>query len=533
MINEISKNLKPLNKRRNTVIAISAVNIIAGLLPPYLIGKLIDDLYPDFAGATAYIYIIISIIGLLFLTFALSWLQGFLSADLTNRGAGIVRVSLFKHVLHQDYRFFQTHPVGDINNKVLNDTASYVKTKLMMIPMLVLNILHIFVLFFFLFRLNIKMTILVIMFTLIFIIVSRGINKKLRYYKTKEREEFSDLMTETDATLIGVDTIQLYAGEDFAVEYFEKLVDIYEEDLTHLQFWQTLSKAATNSISSLVPVATVVAGVLYLALGGNISIGNIIAFYYFLPRLKEPFKAISDFNLDVQNAKVLESRLADLLVRDVDEKEKMLVNKIDEFEFIDVNFSHEDDHVVLKDVNVKLYRGDALAVVGPSGAGKSTLLRLLKRQLTPTSGVIAVNGVDYSQIEPSSYISRIAVLPQNVFIFDDSIFDNISFGKDYTREHVENVARLSGLDYYSLDENAQVLSGGERQRIGLARALACEFDVLILDEPTSELDHETECVIIENLKRVQKETNCIMIVVTHSQNMLDKLCTKELTLPKI
>lgn len=532
MISEISKALRPLHRRRNIVILVSGLHILIGLLPPFLIHVLVDEL-EHFEGASSYVFIIGTIVGVVLINFFLDWLHGYLREDLNNRGAGIVRSVLFRNVLHKDYRFFLEHPVGDINNKVINDSTTYVKTKLMMMPTLYLNVLHLVVLFGFLFNLNLYITCVVLLFKVLFMAVYSGINKKLRDNAKKEREGFSELMSEADATLMGVDTIQLYAGEAYAAAYFEKVVDVYEEELTHLKFWQTLSKAVINSITNIVPVAAIVAGILYLALGGNITTSNIVAFYYFLTRLKDPVKAIADFNLDVQNAKAVEARLEELLLAHIEGTVELEpVEKIDELEFKDLGYRYADGYRILKGLNLTLQRGDSLAVTGPSGAGKTTLMRLLKRQVIPTEGVLAVNGKDYTEIDASSYISRIAVLPQDVFIFDDTLHDNISFGKDYSEKHMRHVAELSAINHFSMDENALGLSGGERQRLGLARALACDYDVLILDEPTSNLDHETECLIIENLKKMQQVTHCIMIVVTHSSNVLEKLCSKELILTK-
>jgi len=533
MIREVSKVLKPLHWRRNIVILVSTLYIVVGLLPPYLIGLLIDRLYPNFAGASAYVYMITTIVFLLILGFFLDWLQGFLREDLTNRGAGMVRSALFWHVLHKDYKFFLDHPVGDINNKVIHDSAIYVKTRLMMFPTLFLNVLHLVILFGFLFRLSHRLTLIVLLISVIFMIAYSGINKKLRHYSVKEREDFSDLMTDANVTLTGVDTIQLYAGEEYAAKYFENLVNIYEHDLIALKFWQALSKAATNMMTNMVPIVMIMVGIFLLTYDHNVTVGKILAFYYFLPRLKDPIKAITDFNLDMQSAKAVEARIEELLTREVDESIELdHVQKIDALAFKDLGYTHSDGGTVLKDINFELKRGDALAISGPSGAGKTTLLKLLKRQVTPTAGVLTVNGQDYTTIDPASYVSRIAILPQQVFIFDTTLYENINFGKGYSEKHVRDVARLSGIDHFSMDENALGLSGGERQRIGLARALACEYDLLILDEPTSELDQETETLIIENLKKVQKENNCMMLVVTHSANVLKNLCNKELILTK-
>jgi len=533
MIHEVSKAIKPLKKRRNLVITITAIHILVGLIPPYLMGLLIDELYPTFDFNRTQIFMFSTLLVVLLVVFILDWLHGYMKEELVNRGAGVARSVFFWHVLHKDYKFFLTHPVGDISNKVIHDVATYVKTKLMMIPSFILNIIHIVILLGFLLFINLYMTFIVVGLGIFFILVYAAINTKLRYYSTKEREDFSDLMSDANTTLTGIDTIQLYAGEEYAAEYFEKLVEEYEEDLIKLKFWQSLSKATINTVTTIVPLIAIIVGVIYILLGGEISISEVIKYYYFLPRLKEPVKSLADFNIDVQNAKAVELRIKELLPDVIDESiELEQVDHIETIEFIDLGFRYQDGPPILRDLNLKLKRGDSLAITGPSGVGKTTLLRLLKKQITPTNGILAVNGRDYTEIEGNSYISRIAVVPQNVFIFNDSLSRNISFGKDYSEKHIRDAAKLSAIDHFSMDEIATGMSGGERQRLGLARALACVYDVLILDEPTAELDYETEMQIIKNLKRVQKETNCIMIVVTHSENILENLCAKKLVLRK-
>ena len=533
MFNEVSNILKPLHARRIVVMLINAVYILMALLPPFLIAMLIDDLYPYSSESYAHWFIIGTIAGVLLVCFFLDWLQKYLWVDLVNRGAGIVRSFFFANVLHKHYKFFQEHSVGDINNKVINDSYIYVQSRLMMMPTLCLNILHIVVIFGFLLYLNVYMKLMVVVFSLVFFVAYSQINKHLRRNAVKEREDFSTLMSEANEVLTGVNTIQLYSAESYTAEHFEKSVDAYERSLGKLKFWQTLSKSSIDTITSIVPVAAIVAGVLYLAVGGNITVGSIVAFYYFLPRLKEPVKALADFNLDLQNAKAVEKRLEELLSNETDELAHLeKITTIDGLEFKNLGFGYPDGEMVLSGLNTELVRSDSLAIVGPSGTGKSTLMRLLMHQVVPSEGEIKINGKNSVGVDPASYISRIAVLPQDVFIFDSTIHDNICFGQEYPEKRVRDAATLSAIDHFSMDENALGLSGGERQRVGLARALARDYDVLILDEPTSELDHKTESTIIANLKEVQRDNNCIMIVITHSDNVLKHLCTKRLDLLK-
>jgi ATP-binding cassette subfamily B protein len=533
MINEVSKELQPLHRRRRVVVLISGLHILVGLLPPYLIGLLIDELYPYIGDNSAYLFMIGSIIGLLLIYFLLDWLQGYMWTDLINRGAGIVRSFFFENVLHKSYRFFLNHPIGDINNKVINDSYIYVQARLMMMPTLLLNQLHIIVIFVLLFALNGHMMLMTVAFSLVFFVIYIQINKHLRRSVVKEREGFSTLMTEANETLAGIDTVQLYAAQDYTAKYFTQLVDTYEHRLSKLKFWETLSKAGTNVIVSIISIAAILAGVFYLAQGGNITIGTIIAFYYFLPRLKDPVMALTDFNVTMQNAKAVEGRLEELLVKEECEQVYLEnIEKINQLEFKNMGFGYPDDEMILSNLNVKLQPGDSLAITGPSGTGKTTLMRLLMGQVIPSEGDILINGKTSGNIDLASYTARISVLPQDVYVFDATLHDNIDFGRDYPEKCIRDAAKLSSIDHFSMDENAHGLSGGERQRLGLARALARDYDVLILDEPTSELDNETENIIIENLKEVQKTNNCIIIVVTHSNNVLEKLCNKKLELLK-
>ena len=531
---KITQTLRPLLGFRHGTVALKAVGILVSLLPPYLIGLMVDDL--NTTGGENALGFIAVIVGILVVYFFLDWAQDFLWHKMLYTGAGMVRSYLFSNVLHKDYRFFTEHSVGDIENKVIHDAEYYTKAKLAMMPTLYLNILHIGVILAFLTNMHLTKTLVVIGLCAVFYLLYSRINKLLRKTSKSEREGFSELLDTANETLLGINTIQLYNAEKFFDEYFEHAVDKYEGFLIRLRKWKSLAYSATGSIMAIIPVIAVLVGIVFAA-AGHITIGGIIAFFLFLPRLSAPIKSLADFNIDMQTARAVEGRLEELLASNYDSHDYENLEKIDKIkslEFVDISYSYAgDDNEVLTDVCFGLVPGDALAVVGPSGTGKSTFLRLLKRQIAPTLGKILVNGKNCADINPASYLSRISVLTQDVFAFDDSIRENIRFGKDISDERVEALAKFCGLTDINLDDNAKSLSGGERQRMGLARALACDHDILVLDEPTSELDLATEVQIVENLKTFQKTKDTILIVVTHSDYVLKNLCSKVLPLSKI
>jgi len=526
---QISEVLAPIYKLRFRLVLVSALSVLVGLVPPYLMGVLIDDLNSPYSVQTY--YIIGSILGVIALYFLIDWYQSYMWRTTVTRGAGLVKDFLFENVLHKDHRFFIDHPVGDISNKILNDSYLYSESKIKMKPTLILNILHIVVVFIILKFINIPMALAAMFFSIFFFFIYTHINKYLRKTLTVEREKFSTMMNTANETLMGVDAIQLYSVEHYFASRFAKAVESYEKNLIKYGFYETLAKSITGALTGLIVITAVLVGLLFMLLG-NVSIGGIVAFYIFLPRLSEPIKNLTDFNIVMQGSRAVEKRLEEMLYSEPKENAGLeKIDKIDSIELRNVGFSYPDDNEnVLKNINLKLNRGQALAITGVSGSGKTTLLKLLKRQLVPTEGELLLNGKNYIEIDQSSYFSRISVSAQDVFIFDATLHDNICFGHDYPEKLVRDKAILSVLEHFSLDTHAHGLSGGERQRIGIARALACEYDILILDEPTSELDSETEDKIIENLKQVLEDTNCIMIVVTHSAAVLEKLCSLHLKL---
>lgn len=526
---EINKILAPIYKLRYLSLFMSGANILVGLIPPFLMGVLIDDIN-YYGGRSAY-FIIGSLIGVLVLCFFLDWSQSLVWASMINKATRIVRSYLFENVLHKNYRFFIDNSIGDINNKIINDAYLYTQNKIAAMPTIILNFMHIIVILVFLYHMDVYMTLAAVVFSVAFFALYTYMNKYLKKSAVNERKGFSVLWNTANETLLGANTIQLYTVESFFAQRFEKSVDKYGKLLMRLKLFQSLTTSATTSLIGIMTVFAVLSGMFFLSIE-SITIGGVVAFYLFLPRLSEPIRNLSDFNIGGQTAKAVEKRLEELITKET--RAKTDLEKIDYIEtlgFENLSFHYPDTNEhALNNINIELKRGDCMAVIGSSGTGKSTLLRLLKRQLEPTQGKILVNDKTHTDIDWHSYIDRIAVLSQDVFIFDATIQENISFGKKYKEKQIRDSAMLSLMDHFSLDEQAVGLSGGERQRIGLARALACDYDILILDEPTSELDQKTETKIIENLKTLQQEKKFIMIVVTHSENVLKNLCNRKLEL---
>lgn len=530
----VAQALKPLYKMRYLALITSIASILAALVSPWLMSQLVDQVTKGTYTDQIY-FLIVTIVVAYLVTFALNYASSYVWTNMENKGAGLVRIYLFENVLHKNYRFFLNHQVGDINNKVLNDSEIYAKFRISAMPRFVLNVLQIVIICGVLFTIDLYMTGATVLFSLVFFGMHRVLNKRLRHSVRTERERFSELNNLTNEALQGITTIQLYGVETFFAHRFEHTVDDYEAVLLRYKMLENLLKTSTYTLVGIMSIFAIFSGIFFSGMI-NVTVSGIVAFYLFLPHLSEPIKALAQYSISSQNARAVKKRLEELLATEIREEQGLeIIEHIEQLELRDLGFAYENpgyhnQEQVLHDVNITLNRGDAVAVIGRSGTGKSTLLRLLKKQVDPTHGQILINGKATTDIDRGSYLKRISVLLQEPFMFDGNLAENIAFGQNYPEKVIRDAAELSCMSHFSMDESAIGLSGGERQRVGLARALACEFDVLILDEPTSELDKNTENRVIENLKQLQQERQFIMIVVTHSENVLTKLCNKQLHL---
>ncbi|MCL2841188.1 MAG: ABC transporter ATP-binding protein/permease [Defluviitaleaceae bacterium] len=518
--NQVTQVLKPLKTYKFITLAFCALSIIVGLLIPYAVGILLDEISRSlyfilyFSGLIAFI---------IFMDFFLEWVQNVMWFNLVYRSANLVRKYLYGSLVQKSIAFHKKLGIGDLSNKLLNDASRYAEIRAILMPMLFLNLLRISVVLIFLIIMNIWLAVICSLLFLFYLGIYTRLNKKLKIANKKLSETYSIMQERTNETLLNMDTIQLYRAQDFFAKRFGQAVDNHTQNQKKLQLWKSLGQTATSTTLRLIPVIAVVVGAVFFYYG-TITLGQIVAFYAFLPQLGEPFRNLADFNMSYQVAEGLESRLDDLLIKpEEDESGKPVIDKIDSIKLKNVQFSYSTDKVILKGLNLSLRKGDVLGVVGSSGAGKSTLLRILMNRLL-SEGVF-VNDMPMNAWNPNAYFSRIAVLPQEVFLFDGDIADNVSFGRE--KGNLKNALKIA--EAHKIYGNTLSLSGGEKQRIGLARTLYEDVDVLLLDEPTSALDETTEKMVVENLKKFLESNKLMVVIVSHRPKILS-LCNKTLTL---
>ena len=273
----------------------------------------------------------------------------------------------------------------------------------------------------------------------------------------------------------------------------------------------------------------------YYAINGELSFGGVVLILSNFSSLIGPFERASELFPKIVSSKTLFKTLDESLKNTEESNEFLELDKFGcEIELVDVSFNY-DDNRVLEGVNLKLEKGKKYLIVGPSGGGKSTLLKLLRKYFKPKSGKILVDGKDLASIKKESFFKTISNVEQNVFIFDDTLRNNLTLYRDLSEESLKAAISEAGLESFIrnlprgldtvIEDNGRNISGGERSRIAIARALLNKSEILILDEAFQSLDYDTAKDIEETILSIKELTvlNVSHIIIGENKTLYDEM----------
>jgi ATP-binding cassette subfamily B protein len=452
-----------------------------------------------------------------------------------------LRSDFWNHIQNLPTRFFQNNSTGDIMAHVTNDIRAirmYIGPAVMYSVDTITKIIIVVII---MFSMNPKLTIYTLIPLPLLSLFVYKLSKKIHTRFEKIQEKFSELTTKAQESFSGIRVVKSYVLEKTEIKQFTKLSDEYLN--------RNMDKVKIQAL--FVPMLFLITGIsviIVVWLGGSmviknqLTLGEIVAFIAYLSLLIWPVIAFGWIINIIQQASASMKRLLKIL----DEKDDTIDTKETntsiksingDIEFKNVSFKYSDKlDDVIKNVSFKVKKGETLAIVGHTGSGKSTLINLIPRLFDVTEGEILIDGINIKQIPKSILRKNIGVVSQETFLFSDTLFNNIGYGLEETKpETISEVSQISQLakdieqftnGYETvLGERGITLSGGQKQRASLARALAINPKILILDDSFSAVDTNTEEEILMKLKGFMKGRTSIIIshrisTVKHADNII-------------
>jgi subfamily B ATP-binding cassette protein MsbA len=455
------------------------------------------------------VYFLPILVVVVFLTRSLS---NFVSTYSFQRiGLGVtndLRNDLYRQVLTQSSRFHAQHPSGELISRIVNDIGMMQNVVSYRVVDLVQQSLTLAFLLALLLSTHLKLALVCLVLTPVFVFPIVRFGSGMRRSSHRSQERMADLANLVGEGVRGHRVVKAFGMEEFEFARFRQATRRHLRVNLWAQMLSTLSSPVIESMGVLGVAALLVYAGLQIR-AGSLSAPLFIAFLINLFWMYEPIRKLNKVNLVLQQSLAAAQRVYSMM---------LVPNEIEEVEnprtlstlergvvFDRVSFAY-DDQPVLHDIDLTIEKGEMVALVGPSGAGKSTLINLLPRFFDPDSGLVRIDDVDIRDLSLESLRSLIGMVTQDTVLFDDTIRNNIGYGRrDLPLERIREAAAAAYADEFIMEtpagydtligESGLRLSGGQRQRLAIARALVKNAPLLILDEATSHLDSESEALV--------------------------------------
>jgi len=522
------KRLLQFIKPYRLAFTISIITVLGlalfGAARPYVLQQAIDNqiaeqLYDGFLfymGIMALLLMLEVLSNFLFIYYA-SWLGQSVVRD--------IRVKLFKHILSFKMKYYDKSSVGVLITRTVTDMERIADIFGQGLFMIISDLLKMFVVGSVMFYMNWRLGIIVLFTLPIIVFATKIFQKYMKRAFEEVRNEVSNLNSFVQERITGMKILQLFTREKKEYENFKEINSRHKKAWLKTVWYNSIFFPIAELFSSITLGFIVWYGGINVVLDQTASLGDLTAFIMMIPMMFRPLNQIANKFNTLQMGMVAADRVFKVLdtTSNIDDTGERIATQFNgNIEFRNVHFSYVQDEEVLKGINFNVKQGDTIAIVGATGAGKSTIINLLNRFYTIDSGDILIDNTNIKEFTLNSLRSQIAVVLQDVFLFADTILNNITLkNSEISEEEVQAAAKQIGIHdfimslpkgyHYNVKERGVMLSSGQRQLISFLRAFVTSPGILILDEATSSVDSYSEQLIQEATDKITKGRTSIII----------------------
>lgn len=498
-------------------LAISAMSVWLSLYIPIIVANAIDYIVGknqvDFTTVSG---LILQIVQIAIVVAILQWMINIINNKITFLVARDLRNDALKKLEKVPLKYIDINQHGDIVSRVISDVDQIVDGLLMGFTQIFTGVLTILITLFFMFSINYKIAIIVIVLTPLSLFIAKFISKRTYHLFEKQSEIRGEETAFLNEMVVNQKTVIAYGEEKNNIDKFIKINNRLEEVGIKASFFSAITNPCTRFVNNIVYACVAFAGASF-AIAGNLSVGGLTCFLNYANQYTNPFNEISGVLTELQNAFASAKRIFEVIEQEEEKNDGTgnLENVQGKVEFKDVEFGYTENKMILNGINFVVEPGTKIAIVGPTGCGKTTLINLLMRFYDLNSGKILIDQKDITDVNRTSLRKSFGMVLQDTWIKKGTIRENIKLGKpEATDEDVIQAAK-SAMAYNFIkrlpegfetivENNDSILSEGERQLISIARVMLLDPPMLILDEATSNIDTRTEQKVQKAFAKLMK-----------------------------
>lgn len=469
-----------------------------------------------------FVPIILASIFLIILLFVTECVDGYVMSSYIKNTVNYLRCDIFTKILNKDMKDFFLDNSGKYISILYNDIKIIEDSLLNNIFLVISSFISFIISLLFLFSISPSIVIFIVIFGILGFVIPNALSKKLIIEKNNYSHNLEEITSVTKDLFSGFEVIKGFNIGSKINTIFKNSSNTVESTKKKCSILESIIKGFSLSFSVTVYLGVLILGG-YLMYKGEISVGTAIIIIQLSTHIVGPVKTSISLINQIKSVSLIADKIDEILYDSCEDIEEVSLPKFENsIEVKNLDFSYTNDRKALNNINLTFEKNKKYAIVGESGCGKSTLIKLLMRYYKDYNGDILIDNKDIHKIFSNDLYKNMSMIQQNVFMFDDSIKENIKLFANYSDEEVLSICDRFGLSNLIsrlpdginslVGENGNKLSGGEKQRIAIARSLINNTKILILDESTSALDNETAYNLESSLLSINDLT---LIVVTH------------------